>query len=89
MPFHLAQVAFYTELGRYTDSFEVLGFDLEGGTQVNESTIDGKAYRFEIGTFDYEGEPDGRFWATATADLDRGDAVMDVLLIENDLVIKE
>ena len=86
---HVAQTAFYTEIGRYGSSFDEIGFELLGGTRVDAKTIDGPGYRFEMDAYAYGGNPKGNFWAMATGDLIGEDPVFDVLLLENHVIIKE
>jgi len=86
---HVAQTTFFTEVGRYGSSFDEIGFELLGATRVDEKTIDGPGYRFEMDTYAYGGIPQGNFWAMATADLIGEDPVFDVLLLENHVIIKE
>lgn len=85
---HKAQEMYFAEFDEYTDSFADLGITLDGGTAVDDSTIDGQHYRFQIGTYDLTGT-NSNFWATATGDLYAGDGVVDVLLVEPGVTIKE
>ena len=86
---HVAQTTFFTEVGRYGSSFDEIGFEMLGATRVDEKTIDGPAYRFEMDTYAYGGIPQGNFWAMATGDLIGEDPVFDVLLLESHVIIKE
>ncbi len=86
---HIAQTSYYAEVGRYGSSFDEIGFEVLGGVRVDPKTIDGPFYRFEMDTYPYKGAPDGNFWATATGDLMVEDPILDVLLLENHVIIKE
>ncbi|MEE8314729.1 MAG: prepilin-type N-terminal cleavage/methylation domain-containing protein [Myxococcota bacterium] len=86
---HTAQTAYLAEVGQYGNTFAAIGFELEGGVTISPTQIDGNEYRFELQTFDFNGIPDGNFSVTATADLVPGDAVLDILMIENNIIVKE
>jgi prepilin-type N-terminal cleavage/methylation domain-containing protein len=86
---HTAQTAYVAEIGRYGDTFTAIGFELEGGVAISPTQIDGNEYRFELQALDFNGRPNGNFSVTATADLVPGDAVLDILMIENNVVVVE
>ena len=86
---HTAQTAYIAEVGQYGDTFERLGFELEGGVAISPTQIDGNYYRFQLQTFDINGNPDANFSVVATADLVPGDDVFDVLMIENNIIVKD
>ena len=86
---HTAQTAYLAEMGQYGDTSGKIGFALEGGVTISPTQVDGNEYRFELQTFDFNGVPDGNFSVTATADLVPGDAILDILMIENNIIVKE
>ncbi len=86
---YTAQTAYIAEVGQYSSTFESLGFELEGGVAISPTQIDGNYYRFQLQTFDINGNPDANFSVVATADLVPGDDVFDVLMIENNIIIKD
>ena len=86
---HTAQTAYVAEVGQYGDTFERIGFELEGGVAISPTQIDGNYYSFQLQTFDINGNPDANFSVVATADLVPGDNVFDVLMIENNIIVKD
>ena len=84
---HKAQIMFYGEYGLYAGDFDELGFSLVGGQRIDANTIEGPEYTFEMEAFTFNGVTKGNFWATATGDLQPGDGVLDVLLLENDVTV--
>ncbi len=86
---HTAQTAYIAEVGQYGDTFARIGFELEGGVVISPTQIDGNSYRFQLQTFDINGNPDANFSVVATADLVPGDDVFDVLMIENNIIVKD
>ncbi len=83
-----AQEMYHAEFAEYTDSFDELGVSFDGGSIVDDSTIDGLHYRFQIGTYDLT-DVNSNFWATATGDLSPGDGIVDVLLLEPGVTVLE
>ena len=79
--------AFFASNQSYGDTFEEIGYVLEGGSRVDERTIQAKTYTFGIEARLLDGNPRGNFQAVATGDLDPGDGVLDVLIIENVLTV--
>ena len=86
---HTAQTAYIAEVGQYGDTFARIGFELEGGVVISPTQIDGNYYRFQLQTFDINANPDANFSVVATADLVPGDNVLDVLMIENNIILKD
>ncbi len=86
---HTAQTAYIAEVGQYGDTFARIGFELEGGVVISPTQIDGNYYRFQLQTFDINANPDANFSVVATADLVPGDGVLDVLMIENNIILKD
>ena len=86
---HTAQTAYLAEVGQYGNTFESIGIELEGGVEISPTQIDGNEYSFELRTFLFNGIPNGNFSVTATADLVPGDDVFDILMIENNIIVKE
>ncbi len=85
---HTAQSAYYAEMGGYGSTFADIGFQFAGATVIAPDEIDAHHYRFEMTTFADGTIPNGNFSATATADLVPGDAIFDILLIENTVIVK-
>jgi len=85
--YHAQQVHFQAERS-YGDTFDEIGFVLDGSRRIDERTIQGPTYTFAIRALPYGGDPRGNFQALATADLDSGDGVLDILMIENHLTVE-
>ena len=84
---HTLETTFYGVNVEYSDSFTELGFQITGGSQVDEATILGDTYSYTLQTFPVDGKPDANFRATATANLDKSDPFLDVIIIENNLTV--
>ena len=84
--FHL-ETSFYSEKGAYSDSFADLGFSIEGGQLQLDGSYQADWYTYTVDTWVVNGQPDGNFRGTATADIDRLDPVLDIIIIENRLKI--
>lgn len=78
-----AQVAYRASAQSYGDSFDEIGFELDGGKRVDERTIQGSIYTFTVRAIPFDGDPRGNFQALATGDLDPSDPILDILMIEN------
>jgi len=84
---HDAQV-YYDSLFRvYAESFDQLGFELDGGERLEDGSIRARHYTFTLQALSLDGEPRANFRATAAGDIDRADPVLDILVIENQLTI--
>lgn len=84
---HRSQESYRAAELHYGDTFDEIGFVLDGGTRIGERTIRAATYTFEVEALPLDGDPRGNFQARATGDLDPGDGVLDVLLIENVLTV--
>lgn len=82
-----AQTAYFAEFAWYGDTFVEIGYPLEGGEQVDERTARGRTYTFTVRALPFGDQPRGNFQAFATGDLDPGDGVLDILMIENHLTV--
>jgi Tfp pilus assembly protein PilE len=83
-----SQLTYFIDNGRYADDFNSLGFGIVGGQMVDPQTIQSKYYVYTISAFaDADGNANGNYQAVATGDRDESDAMLDILLIENDLTI--
>ena len=86
---YLAQTAHQMETRQYADDFPTLGFEITGARQIDPHTLRAEHYTLSLHAFPYEGYAQGNFQAVAVADLDASDAMLDILMIENDLTILE
>ena len=83
-----AQVSYFTDSGTYADDFITLGFEILSGRMTDPQTIQSKYYTYTISAFaNTDGMANGNFQAVATGDPDPGDAMLDILIIENDIII--
>lgn len=83
-----AQKVYYTEQGSYGATFDDLGFEISGATQLDSTTIQSQYYTYTLEAFDVDGVSNANYSAIATADLDPGDAMLDIIMIESGVVIK-
>lgn len=80
------QMAFYLENKSYGPNFAAIRFSVNGGTVVDANTIQGDSYTFTLETFDVGGIVNADYQAVATADLDPGDALLDIIMIDGGLI---
>jgi len=80
-----AQILYHNTNAIYGDTFDEIGFALEGATRIDDRTLAAKAYTFTVKALPLDGNERGNYQAIATGDLDPSDAVMDILMIENQL----
>ena len=84
-----AQKIYHTENGRYGDSFSAIGFEILGGKSLDPSTIESKYYVYTLEALATDGIPNSNYSAVATGDIDPGDPMLDILMIESGLIIVE
>jgi prepilin-type N-terminal cleavage/methylation domain-containing protein len=82
---HQAELTFKFANGYYGDSFDEIGFSLDGAKRLDEHTIQGRTYTFVLNALPRDGNPRGNFQAIATGDLDPNDGVLDILMLEDGL----
>jgi prepilin-type N-terminal cleavage/methylation domain-containing protein len=82
------QLAYFTDTGRYADSFDQLGFELVGAHRIDERTLQGRIYTYTMTSLSSNGIDGMNYQAIATGDIDPNDPVLDILMIENDLTIE-
>jgi len=84
-----SQKAYQSENGQYGSTFDEIGFEILGATQTNPNTIESQYYTYTLETFDVGGVTDANYSAVATGDLDPSDAMLDIVMIEPGIIIKE
>lgn len=84
---HRAQRSYFAQNNGFGDTFDELGLSLDGATRVDAQTLRGETYTFTMRALPLGGNARGNFQAIATGDLDPGDGVLDVLMIENGLTV--
>ena len=77
------QLAYYTDTGRYADSFDQLGFELVGAKRIDERTLQSRIYTYTVTALSRNGVAGANYQAVATGDIDPNDPVLDILMIEN------
>ncbi|MBW2280505.1 MAG: prepilin-type N-terminal cleavage/methylation domain-containing protein [Deltaproteobacteria bacterium] len=78
-----AQKAFQASNGFYADNFFDLGVEMVGAQNVDNQTIKSRYYTYTVRAVD-DGE---NFFAMATGDINPGNNITDVVVIQNDLTI--
>ena len=86
---HDAQALHFAQHHEYSDSFDELGFGLERGTLRSGGAYEGPTYTYTLNRWDVGGERNANYRATATGNLDPGDATLDIVIIENALTVKD
>jgi len=84
---HRSQQTYYANNDYYGDTFDEIGFSIDGARRVDARTIEGGVYTFGVMALPLDGNPRGNFQGRATGDLDPGDGVLDILIIENALTV--
>jgi prepilin-type N-terminal cleavage/methylation domain-containing protein len=84
---YVLQVQYQAETGVFADTFDELGFWLEGATRVDARTIQGPYYTYTLLALPLNGKPRRNYRALATGDIDPTDPVLDILMIENRLTV--
>lgn len=84
-----SQKAFQAENGRYGTTFDEIGFEILGSKQIDPNTIESQFYTYTLETFEVNGVPNANYSAVATGDLDPSDAMLDIIMIESGLIIKD
>jgi len=82
-----SEQAYFAQNYQYGDTFDEIGFTIDGARHVDERTIEGNVYTFGVMALPLDGNPRGNFQGRATGDLDPGDGVLDILIIENVLTV--
>ena len=85
---HTAQTIYYAMHQQYGDTFDEIGFAVDGGRVLDPNTIEGPHYTYTMRALPFDGQPRGNFQAIATGDLDPGDDILDILMIENQLTVE-
>ncbi len=80
------QMAFYLENKRYGTTFDEIQFQIGGGTVIDTNTIQGDYYTFTLETWDVGGVVSADYQAVATCDLDPGDPLLDIIMVEGGVI---
>ena len=84
---HTLQETYHVENDEYAGSFNDLGFSIMGASSPDDTTILGEHYTYVLDAWDVGGLPNANYRVTATGDIDPRDAVLDILVIENQLSV--
>ena len=82
------QLSYFAQAGRYADSFDELGFQLNGADRIDAKTIRAEHYTYTINALPQGGVAAANYQTIATGDIDPIDAFLDIVIIENDLTVK-
>jgi prepilin-type N-terminal cleavage/methylation domain-containing protein len=80
------QMAFYLENKRYGRTFDEIRFQVGGGTVIDANTIQGNYYTFTLETWDVGSVASADYQAVATCDLDPGDPLLDIIMVEGGVI---
>jgi type IV pilus assembly protein PilE len=83
----IAQSAYFALHDAYGDTFDEIGFALEGGRRIDERTIKGPVYTYTLAALEIDGRARGNYRAIASGNLDPTDEMLDILMIENNLKV--
>ena len=86
---HDLQAVNYAAYGEYSESLAGLGFVLDGGRQRSDGAYQGPYYTYTLSRWALGGVQNQNYRGTATGDLDKDDATLDVVIIENALTVLE
>jgi prepilin-type N-terminal cleavage/methylation domain-containing protein len=86
---HTAQSSYHADYAIFANSFDELGFLIEGGEQIDSQTIASSHYTYTMTALELNGDSRANFRATAVGDIDPSDPVLDILIIENQLTVVE
>jgi len=84
-----SQKAFRAANGRYGSTFDEIGFEISGATELDPNTIRSRYYTYTMEVFAVDGAPNANFSAVATGDLDPSDAMLDIIMIESGVTIED
>ena len=86
---HDAQAFHFANEQEYSNSFDELGFDLEGGAPRSDGAYDGRYYTYTLDRWDLGNEINANYRATATGNIDASDDTLDIVIIENALTVHD
>ena len=84
-----AQKVYHMEFDQYGGTYAEIGFEMGGATEIDPTTIQSSFYTYTLEAFAVAGSPNANYSAVATADLDPSDPMMDIIMIEGGVLIKE
>ena len=84
-----SQKAYRAATGHYGETFEEIGFQIEGARMIDPNTIESRYYTYTLETFAVDGVAKANYSAVATGDLDPSDAMLDIVMIESGVSIVE
>ena len=84
-----AQKVYHMENDEYGASFDQIGFEISGANVIDSTTIQSQYYTYTLEAFAVGGMPNMNYSAVATGDLDPGDPMLDIVMIEGGVIIKD
>ena len=86
---YTAQKAYHAENNQYGTTYGDIGFEISGANELDPTTIESQYYTYTMEVFDVDVAENANYSAVATGDLDPGDAMLDIVMIESGVIIKE
>jgi len=86
---YTAQKVYHMEHDQYGANFGDIGFEISGANEVDPTTIQSQFYTYTLEAFAVGGAPNANYSALATGDLDPGDDMLDIIMIEGGVMILE
>ena len=83
------QMTYMVENGRYGSTFDEIGFEISGGTQLDATTIQSQYYTYTLEALEVDGIANANYSAVATGDLDPSDGMLDIIMIESGVIITD
>jgi hypothetical protein len=77
------------ENGRYGSTFDEIGFEISGATELDPTTIQSKYYTYTLEALEVDGIANANYSAVATGDLDPSDGMLDIIMIESGVIITD
>ena len=85
---HDLEISFFTAQNVFSDSLDEIGFQVGNSSASEAGLVAGDFYTYSLATWDFAGKPSANFRATATGNIDPGDDIYDIIIIENQLIVK-
>ena len=84
-----SQMTYMVENGRYGSSFDEIGFEISGATQLDGTTIQSQYYTYTLEALEVDGIANANYSAVATGDLDPSDGMLDIIMIESGVIVTD
>jgi type IV pilus assembly protein PilE len=84
---YTAQKVYHMEHDEYGMTFADIGFEISGANVIDPTTLQSKFYTYTLETFAIDGVANANYSAVATGDIDPGDEMLDIIMVEGGLVV--